>query len=127
MAGAATLESTARGSSFALAHWITELCLEVMNAGKISVRGPPALAHSTEVQHIALCCFSTPKCSSLPGRCKEVAMSVELLSGMTNVVRFPVERRARPTLELLRGIAPDVREVMNVAEAFGMERPLPDL
>jgi hypothetical protein len=54
-------------------------------------------------------------------------MSVELLSGMTNVVRFPVERRARPTLELLRGIAPDVREVMNVAEAFGMERPLRDL
>ena len=54
-------------------------------------------------------------------------MSVELLSGMTNVVWFPVERRARPTLELLRGIAPDVREVMNVAEAFGMERPLPDL
>ena len=54
-------------------------------------------------------------------------MSVELLSAMTNVVRFPVERRARPTLELLRGIAPNVREVMNVAEAFGMERPLPDL
>ena len=54
-------------------------------------------------------------------------MSVELLSGMTNVVRFPVERRARPTLELLRGIAPDVREVMNMAEAFGMERPLPEL
>jgi len=54
-------------------------------------------------------------------------MSVELLSGMTNVVRFPVERRARPTLELLRGIAPDVREVMNMAEAFAMERPLPEL
>ena len=54
-------------------------------------------------------------------------MSVELLSGMTNVVRFPVERRARPMLELLRGIAPDVREVLNVAEAFGMERPVPDL
>ena len=31
-------------------------------------------------------------------------MSVELLSGTTNVVRFPIERRARPTLELLRGI-----------------------
>ena len=46
---------------------------------------------------------------------------------MTNVVRFPVERRARPMLELLRGIAPDVREVLNVAEAFGMERPVPDL
>src|SRR6516162_3634106 len=54
-------------------------------------------------------------------------MSVELLSGVTNVVRFPVERRARPRLELLRGIAPDVREVLNVAEAFGMERPVPDL
>ena len=54
-------------------------------------------------------------------------MSVELLSGMTNVVRFPVERRARPTLELLRGMAPDVREAMNIAEAFGMERPMPDL
>src|SRR6516165_10371238 len=54
-------------------------------------------------------------------------MSVELLFGMTNVVRFPVERRARPRLELLRGIAPDVSEVLNVAEAFGMERPVPDL
>ena len=54
-------------------------------------------------------------------------MSVELLSGTTNVVRFPVERRAPLTLEVLRGIAPDVREVMNLAEAFGMERPAPDL
>ena len=54
-------------------------------------------------------------------------MRVELLPGMTNVVRFPVERRALPTLELLRGIAPDVREVLNVAEAFGLERPVPDL
>ena len=54
-------------------------------------------------------------------------MRVDLLPGMTNVVRFPLERRARPTLELLRGIAPDVREVMNVAKAFGMEGPLPDL
>jgi hypothetical protein len=54
-------------------------------------------------------------------------MRVELLPGMTNVVRFPVERRALPTLELLRGMAPDVREVLNVAEAFGLERPVPDL
>jgi hypothetical protein len=54
-------------------------------------------------------------------------MRVELLPGMTNVVRFPVEERARPTLELLRGTAPDVREVLNVAEAFGMEMPVPDL
>ena len=54
-------------------------------------------------------------------------MRIELLPGMTNVVRFPVERRARPTLGLLRDIAPDVREVMSLAEAFGMEMPAPDL
>ena len=54
-------------------------------------------------------------------------MRVELLPGMTNVVRFPLERRARPTLELLRAVTPDVREVLNVAEAFGMEMPVPDL
>ena len=54
-------------------------------------------------------------------------MPVELLPGMSNVVRFPVERRARPTLELLRDIAPDVREVLNLGEAFGMEAPVPDL
>ena len=54
-------------------------------------------------------------------------MRVELLPGMTNVERFPLERRARPTLELLRGVALDVREVLNVAEAFGMAMPVPDL
>ena len=48
-------------------------------------------------------------------------MRVELLPGMTNVVRFPVERRARPTMELLREIAPDVREVMAIAESFDLE------
>lgn len=50
-------------------------------------------------------------------------MRIELLPGMTNVVRFPVERRARPTLELLREIAPDVREVMAIAEAFDLAVP----
>jgi len=55
------------------------------------------------------------------------AVRIELLPGMTNVVRFPVERRARATLELLRGIAPDVREVLSLAEAFGIEPPVPDL
>ena len=54
-------------------------------------------------------------------------MRIELLPGMTNVVRFPVERRARATLELLRGIAPDVREVLSLAEAFGIEPPVHDL
>ena len=44
-----------------------------------------------------------------------------LLPGQDNVVRFPVERRVRPTLELMREIAPDVREVSLVAETFGLE------
>jgi hypothetical protein len=46
---------------------------------------------------------------------------------MTNVVRFPVERRARPTLDLFRAIAPDVRELLSVAETFGLDVPVPDL
>ena len=54
-------------------------------------------------------------------------MRVELLPGMKNVLRFPIERRARPTLDLLREIAPDVREVLNIAEAFGVEPPAHNL
>ena len=54
-------------------------------------------------------------------------MRIELLPGMTNVVRFPVERRARPTLDLLREIAPDVRELLSVADAFGLDAPAFDL
>ena len=54
-------------------------------------------------------------------------MQVELLPGMTNVVRFPVERRARASLGLLREIAPDVREVLSLAEAFDLDMPVPDL
>jgi hypothetical protein len=57
----------------------------------------------------------------------EAAMHIEMLPGTTNVVRFPVERRARPTLGLLREIAPDLREVLSIAEAFGLEAPPPDL
>ena len=37
---------------------------------------------------------------------------------MKNVLRFPIERRARPTLDLLREIAPDVREVLNIADGI---------
>ena len=47
-------------------------------------------------------------------------MNIELLPGLTNVIRFPLEERARPTYELLREIEPDLREVMSVAEAFGL-------
>lgn len=50
-------------------------------------------------------------------------MRIELLPGLTNVVRFPVERRARPTLDLLREIAPDPREVGSAIEAFGLDDP----
>jgi hypothetical protein len=57
----------------------------------------------------------------------ELAMKSDRLPGMTNVVRFPVERRVRPTLDLLREIAPDVRELLSVADVFGLDVPVPDL
>lgn len=50
-------------------------------------------------------------------------MRIELLPGLTNGIRFPVERRARPTLELLRKTAPDPREVGSAIEAFGLDDP----
>jgi hypothetical protein len=55
-----------------------------------------------------------------------VAMRIELVVGTTNVVRFPVERRARPTMNLLRRIAPDVREVLLLIESFGLSLPEAD-
>jgi hypothetical protein len=48
-------------------------------------------------------------------------MRIELVAGTTNVVRFPIERRARPTLALLREIAPDSRAVDQLVEAFGID------
>jgi len=54
-------------------------------------------------------------------------MRFEVLPGLTNVIRFPVELRERPSLEVLREIAPDVREVLAIAEAFGLEAPVHDL
>ena len=50
-------------------------------------------------------------------------MRIETLPGTTNVLRFPTERRARPTLELLRMIKPDVRELLAVAETFDLAVP----
>ena len=50
-------------------------------------------------------------------------MRIELLPELANVIRFPVERRARPTLPLLRDIAPDPREVGAAIEAFGLDDP----
>ena len=50
-------------------------------------------------------------------------MRWELMPGTSNVVRFPVELVAKPTSDLLRSVAPDVREVSLVAEAFGLDEP----
>ena len=50
-------------------------------------------------------------------------MRWELLLGSSNVYRFPVELVAKPTADLLRSVAPDVREVSLVAESFGLEEP----
>ena len=50
-------------------------------------------------------------------------MRTELLHGQTNVFRFPVELRAPATLDLLRDLAPDVRHVLNVADAFDLSVP----
>jgi hypothetical protein len=54
-------------------------------------------------------------------------MQIELLPGTTNVVRFPVERRSRPSVELMRALVPDVREVLLIADAYGLEAPPEDL
>jgi len=51
-------------------------------------------------------------------------MRIEFMPGMTNVVRFPLEVRVEPSLELLLDIAPDCREVDLVAEAFDLDRRL---
>ena len=51
------------------------------------------------------------------------AMRLELMPGTRNVVRFPVELVAKPTSDLLRSVAPDVREVSLVAESFGLDEP----
>jgi hypothetical protein len=54
-------------------------------------------------------------------------MRVELLPGTRTVVRFPVELREPPTLELLYELAPDVRRVPDIVEAFDLEMPALDL
>ncbi|CAH2605940.1 conserved protein of unknown function (plasmid) [Rhodovastum atsumiense] len=50
-------------------------------------------------------------------------MRVEIIPGTRNVVRFPVELRARPSLELLHDLAPDSRRIDIIAEAFGLDKP----
>ena len=54
-------------------------------------------------------------------------MNIELLPGLTNVVRFPLEQRVAPSMELIAVIEPDVREVLRVGESFFIELPEHDL
>jgi hypothetical protein len=50
-----------------------------------------------------------------------------MIRGVSNVIRFPIERRATPTLELLRQIAPDPREVLQIIEAFDLDQAIHEL
>ncbi len=53
-------------------------------------------------------------------------MNIELMPGLTNVVRFPVEERTAPSMDVIYKIEPDVREVMQVVEGFFLEIPDPE-
>ena len=53
-------------------------------------------------------------------------MRYETLTPGGNVIRFPVELRAKPSIDLLSDIAPDSREADLIAEAFGFDGPDPE-
>jgi hypothetical protein len=53
-------------------------------------------------------------------------MRYETLTLGGNVIRFPVELRAKPSIDLLVDVAPDSREVELIAEAFGFDGPDPE-
>ncbi len=53
-------------------------------------------------------------------------MRYETMSLGSNVIRFPVELRVKPSIDLLIEVAPDSREVELIAEAFGFDPPDPD-
>jgi hypothetical protein len=55
----------------------------------------------------------------------ELSMRYETLTLGGNVIRFPVELRAKPSIDLLIDVAPDSREVELIAEAFGFDAPDP--
>jgi hypothetical protein len=54
-------------------------------------------------------------------------MSIKLLPDLTNVVRFPVEQRVVPSIQLVFEIAPDCRDIERLGEAFHLELPPRDL
>ena len=53
-------------------------------------------------------------------------MRYETMTLGSNVIRFPVELRAKPSIDLLVEVAPDLREVELIAEAFGFDAPDPE-
>jgi len=56
----------------------------------------------------------------------ELSMRYETLTLGGNVIRFPIELRAKPSIDLLIDVAPDSREVELIAEAFGFDAPDPE-
>lgn len=48
-------------------------------------------------------------------------MGFDLLEPASNVVRFPIERRVKPSVELLYDVAPNVLDVSLLAKSFGIE------
>jgi hypothetical protein len=76
-------------------------------------------------QHLVLRALRTPANSSWFVRL-EAAMRYETMTLGSNVIRFPVELRAKPSIDLLIEIAPDSREVELIAEAFGFDPPDPE-
>jgi hypothetical protein len=53
-------------------------------------------------------------------------MRYETITLGSNVIRFPVELRAKPSIDLLIEVAPESRAVELIAEAFGFDPPDPD-
>jgi len=54
-------------------------------------------------------------------------VNIEMLPGLDNVVRFPIELRVAPSMDVIYEIEPDCHEVFRVAESFKLGLPDPDL
>lgn len=54
-------------------------------------------------------------------------MNIELIPGLSNVIRFPIEDRVEPSMDLLNQIGPRPDEVAAVAESFHLDEGDPDL
>src|SRR5208337_4174176 len=76
---------------------------------------------------LSVSCFLNILCCALSEPLLIVhGMRYETMTLGSNVIRFPVELRAKPSIDLLIEVAPDSREVELIAEAFGFEAPDPD-